>query len=326
MANNEDKLFEIFNSDSFGLLETKAKPKAITTDDRLVASFEEINYFYKKHDKEPEKTHDMTERKLFSRLLGMRESPDKIEYLKSHDKYKLLDASKIVVPDKIESVDDIFNSKEFNILSDSDEDIFSFKHTPKQSDDRLKANAIAQRQACDDFDKYAPLFKICHSELRSSKRRIIPYIGVDQLEVGGFCVLAGVVMYIAEIFSKFENASKKDHRVTNRRTLLIFENGTKSNMLLRSLDKALRIDGQVITKKELFDYLPKNAIVFMDESHVSVPQIGGMYKGDRSRKETLVDYGFRLPSALDNRPLRFEEWEEVTPQKIYVTATPSKYE
>ena len=76
----------------------------------------------------------------------------------------------------------------------------------------------------------------------------------------------------------------------------------------------------------LFDYLPKNAIVFMDESHVSVPQIGGMYKGDRSRKETLIDYGFRLPSALDNRPLRFEEWEEVTPQKIYVSATPSKFE
>ncbi|MDC3381551.1 excinuclease ABC subunit UvrB [Gammaproteobacteria bacterium] len=76
----------------------------------------------------------------------------------------------------------------------------------------------------------------------------------------------------------------------------------------------------------LFDYLPKNAIVFMDESHVSVPQIGGMYKGDRSRKETLVDYGFRLPSALDNRPLRFEEWEEVTPQKIYVSATPSTFE
>ena len=76
----------------------------------------------------------------------------------------------------------------------------------------------------------------------------------------------------------------------------------------------------------LFDYIPKNAIVFMDESHVSVPQIGGMFKGDRSRKETLVDYGFRLPSALDNRPLRFEEWELLTPQRIYVSATPGKYE
>ena len=76
----------------------------------------------------------------------------------------------------------------------------------------------------------------------------------------------------------------------------------------------------------LFDYIPKDAVVFIDESHVSVPQIGAMYKGDRSRKETLVEYGFRLPSALDNRPLKFEEWEMMAPQRIYVSATPSKYE
>tara|TARA_S200000501_G_scaffold354459_1_gene375154 strand:+ start:921 stop:2924 length:2004 start_codon:yes stop_codon:yes gene_type:complete len=76
----------------------------------------------------------------------------------------------------------------------------------------------------------------------------------------------------------------------------------------------------------LFDYIPKNAIVFLDESHVSVPQIGGMFKGDRSRKETLVDYGFRLPSALDNRPLRFEEWNKLAPQRVFVSATPGKWE
>ena len=76
----------------------------------------------------------------------------------------------------------------------------------------------------------------------------------------------------------------------------------------------------------LFDYVPKNALVFIDESHVTVPQIGAMYKGDRSRKETLVEYGFRLPSALDNRPLRFEEWENLTPQIIFVSATPGSYE
>ena len=76
----------------------------------------------------------------------------------------------------------------------------------------------------------------------------------------------------------------------------------------------------------LFDYVPKNAIVFMDESHVSVPQIGGMFKGDRSRKETLVEYGFRLPSALDNRPLKFEEWNKLAPQRVYVSATPGKWE
>ncbi len=76
----------------------------------------------------------------------------------------------------------------------------------------------------------------------------------------------------------------------------------------------------------LFDYLPPDALLVVDESHVTIPQVGGMYKGDRSRKENLVEYGFRLPSALDNRPLKFEEWERRQPRSIYVSATPSKYE
>ncbi|MBN7769327.1 excinuclease ABC subunit UvrB [Marinobacter daepoensis] len=76
----------------------------------------------------------------------------------------------------------------------------------------------------------------------------------------------------------------------------------------------------------LFDYLPPNALLVVDESHVTIPQIGAMYKGDRSRKETLVEYGFRLPSALDNRPMRFEEWERIAPQMIFVSATPGLYE
>ncbi|SIO08651.1 Excinuclease ABC subunit B [Sulfurivirga caldicuralii] len=76
----------------------------------------------------------------------------------------------------------------------------------------------------------------------------------------------------------------------------------------------------------LMDYLPANALMFIDESHVTVPQIGGMYKGDRSRKENLVTYGFRLPSAMDNRPLKFEEFERLMPQTIFVSATPGPYE
>lgn len=76
----------------------------------------------------------------------------------------------------------------------------------------------------------------------------------------------------------------------------------------------------------LFDYLPPNALLVVDESHVTIPQIGAMYKGDRSRKETLVEYGFRLPSALDNRPMRFDEWERIAPQMIFVSATPANYE
>ncbi len=76
----------------------------------------------------------------------------------------------------------------------------------------------------------------------------------------------------------------------------------------------------------LIDYLPANALMFIDESHVTIPQIGGMYRGDRSRKQTLVEYGFRLPSALDNRPLRFDEFEALMPQTIFVSATPAQYE
>lgn len=76
----------------------------------------------------------------------------------------------------------------------------------------------------------------------------------------------------------------------------------------------------------LFDYLPKEALLVVDESHVTIPQLGGMYRGDRSRKETLVEYGFRLPSALDNRPLRFDEFERLSPQTLYVSATPGPYE
>jgi len=76
----------------------------------------------------------------------------------------------------------------------------------------------------------------------------------------------------------------------------------------------------------LLDYLPLNALMIIDESHVTIPQLGGMYRGDRARKENLVDYGFRLPSALDNRPLRFDEFEKITPQAIFVSATPAEFE
>lgn len=80
------------------------------------------------------------------------------------------------------------------------------------------------------------------------------------------------------------------------------------------------------TPSTLFEYLPKDALLVIDESHVTIPQLRGMYRGDRARKETLVEYGFRLPSALDNRPLRFDEFEERAPQMIFVSATPSDYE
>jgi len=91
-----------------------------------------------------------------------------------------------------------------------------------------------------------------------------------------------------------------------------------------SLHLGLRETGS--TPHTLLDYFPADFIIMADESHVTIPQVGGMYKGDRSRKETLVEYGFRLPSALDNRPLRFEEFESKIPQMLFVSATPAKFE
>ena len=85
-------------------------------------------------------------------------------------------------------------------------------------------------------------------------------------------------------------------------------------------------DSQGEPPPTLFDYLPADSLLFIDESHVTVPQLGGMYRGDRSRKETLVEYGFRLPSALDNRPLQFEEFLHLSPPTIFVSATPANYE
>jgi excinuclease ABC subunit B len=105
---------------------------------------------------------------------------------------------------------------------------------------------------------------------------------------------------------------------------MILEVGYCSGIENYSRHLSQRSDGE--SPPTMFDYLPKDALVIIDESHVTVPQIGAMYKGDRSRKETLVEYGFRLPSALDNRPLRFEEFEAICGQRIYVSATPSTYE
>ncbi len=105
---------------------------------------------------------------------------------------------------------------------------------------------------------------------------------------------------------------------------MIYEVGYCSGIENYSRYLSGREDGQ--SPPTMFDYLPDNALVIIDESHVTVPQIGAMYKGDRSRKETLVEYGFRLPSALDNRPMRFDEFESQVGQRIYVSATPSRYE
>ncbi len=123
--------------------------------------------------------------------------------------------------------------------------------------------------------------------------------------------------------NKLVEAQRLEQR-TNFDTEMILELGYCTGIENYSRYLSGRPEGE--PPPTLFDYLPDKALLVVDESHVTVPQLGAMYKGDRSRKETLVEYGFRLPSALDNRPMRFEEWEQASPQTIFVSATPGPYE
>jgi excinuclease ABC subunit B len=128
-------------------------------------------------------------------------------------------------------------------------------------------------------------------------------------------------------FLKEENRLVEEQRITQRTQFdieMMTELGYCSGIENYSRYLSGREPGEA--PPTLFDYLPADGLLIIDESHVTVPQIGAMYKGDRSRKENLVEYGFRLPSALDNRPMKFEEFEALAPQTIYVSATPSQYE
>ncbi len=146
---------------------------------------------------------------------------------------------------EIKSLDDILNSDTFGILdTKKDEDIFTLKNVPRV-EKRSDADFVAKREKFEDFDKFEELFIACQADLKANKRQIVPSIE-SQLDIGTFCVLDGVLLYISDIQDGYRGNSGK----INRRTTLIFENGTKSNMLLRSLGKRLKDSGSMITKLE----------------------------------------------------------------------------
>src|SRR5688572_13842726 len=130
--------------------------------------------------------------------------------------------------------------------------------------------------------------------------------------------------HIKQRISRF-TVFPSSHYVTGRRKVLDAVESIK--LELAAQKEAFVAQMKLVeAQRTLIDYIPRNSIMFVDESHVTIPQVGGMYKGDRARKENLVNYGFRLPSALDNRPLRFDEFERLLPQTVFVSATPADYE
>ncbi|MFO7862387.1 MAG: GIY-YIG nuclease family protein [Salinivirgaceae bacterium] len=256
----EKTLNEIFKNDPLGLLNIKPrKSNTRTADERLLASFQEINSFVEGKGKEPEPNPaSISEYQLYSRLKSLRENLQKVEQLKPHDIHNLLPE---VEPGQvnetpgeyrkskdIKSIDDILEDDSLDILGGDDEGLFEFKHTPKEYD-RARADFVARRKPCKEFDKYEPKFKSVQKDLADGKRKLVDF-RQDNLKENAYYVHNGVLFYLEEIRISHKEHYKPDGTRVREdgRTRCIFENGTESNMLKRSVEKILYANGKAVTE------------------------------------------------------------------------------
>ena len=233
---DKDKLLAIIGEDDLGLLNTKPKSgNAGTADERLVASFNEISEFVKMNGREPQAdSKDVQEFRLHKRLDSFRADDVKATALLPHDELGLLATRK-----SIASINDIFNDDDLGILSDDAESIFTLKNVSKET---TMPDYVARRKPCKDFDKFEHLFKQCHADLTGGMRKMRPFSRSTQIEKGSFFVLKGILVYIDELA-----LLKPLKGRSNARLRCIFENGTESDMLLRSLSAELYKDGRRVT-------------------------------------------------------------------------------
>jgi hypothetical protein len=234
----EFSLDEILEGDPLGLLsEPKARTKTLNEDDRLLVSFEEINDFIEKNGRTPQKSTNMSERTLFSRLQGIKDNPEKIAALKQYDRFNILQVV------EINSIDDILNDDAFGLLgSDDSDDIFTLKHVPKQKETTMP-DYVASRKPCKEFDKYEYLFVKIQEELKTGIRKVVRFQNEQQIKKGYYFILKGVLLYVADVGEPIKTSGK-----TNARLKLIFENGTESDMLLRSLSAELYKHGKRVSE------------------------------------------------------------------------------
>jgi hypothetical protein len=234
----EFSLDEILNDDPLELLsEPKIRAKSFNEDERLLTTFEEINAFFEHNGHAPQKSANMSERTLHARLEGIKKNPEKIEVLKPYDRYDLL--HKI----EINSIDDILNDDAFGLLgSDDKDDIFNLQNVPKQKETTMP-EYVASRKQCEDFEKYEHLFTKVQEELRLGKRQLVKFQNEQQINKGYYFILKGVLLYVADVGETIKTGGK-----INARLKLIFENGTESDMLLRSLSAELYKHGKRVSE------------------------------------------------------------------------------
>lgn len=241
----EKALKEIFTDDPLGLLNLAAKTSpARTEEERLVASFLEIVDFYEKYNREPEHGSLPNEMALLFRLQGIRENEEKIKKLLPYDRFNLL----TVEQKEINSIEDIFNEDTLDLLGSDAEDLFDLKHVQKP-DERASTDFVARRKPCKNFEEYEAIFKAVQSDLSTGKRKLIEF-SEDNLRPGDFYVHNGVLLLLESVdFKEEEIEYKSGSRVRkDGRSRVIFENGTESNMLYRSLYKALLANGKAVSQ------------------------------------------------------------------------------
>lgn len=228
---DRDTLQKLIEDDDLGLLAIKPKASAESSaSERLRSSFAEITQFVQKNGREPtpNKT-DIKEMMLYSRLMGLRQDPQKVEALRQYDELHLLGEVK-----KIDSVQDVFSDDDLGLLSDATEDIFSLKNVPAPKTITNLPEYIARRKPCQDFRNFEHLFTQCQQQLAAGIRNLIPFSRGTQISIGQFFVLKGVLVYVASEHEREEQPGAEPGKM-NDRLRCIFENGTESDMLRRSL-------------------------------------------------------------------------------------------
>lgn len=241
-------LDDIFKDDNFGLLDSKASTSNIKSDeDRLIDSFEEINAFVDKNEREPSSS-SMSEYSLLAKLKNFRDDRAKKRTLKPFDRHNLLGHVEM----ENVSIDDILSEDDDLLKTDEELSIFKYRHIPKR-DERAETDFVAQRKPIKekDFKPYEEMFQKVHQEIKEGKRKLIPFSDVEKhLKAKQFYLLDGVLLYLEDV--DFERKSEKLKDTTSKRkdgrTTTIFENATKSNILYRSLSKNLYAkNGKMVT-------------------------------------------------------------------------------
>jgi hypothetical protein len=228
----EDWLKDIISSDEMGILKTKPKSSAPTADDHLLTKFKQINDFFVKHNREPIANRGNPIELMRSKSLeSIRANEQHCRALAEHDIHNLLPHYE---KPKVESIDDVLADDVLGILSQPEDSIFTLKHVKKTLN---MPSRVAKRKKCEDFEEYEPKFKHCHDDLRTGEKEAVQFTGEQQIQKGMFFILHGVTCYVSDMEERTKTKGK-----VNARLHLIFENGTESDMLLRSLATELYKD------------------------------------------------------------------------------------